>query len=217
MTMTKNLYDVSDILGHAHVKRGLEVALSGMHNVVLVGPSGSGKTMLKEAFRNIIFPGHLTIKEIHPCGCGNFTDPNNECTCSPKDIQNYLNTLNKDGFFDHIDICIEVPKLNLKNISNKTGESSEWIAKRVKKRLLEQERKNNWFNSARPVHTIVLDKEADELLKLAILELGISAYAYDKILRVAQTIANMEDKDIVESHHISEAISYRSLDRNLWG
>jgi len=62
-----------------------------------------------------------------------------------------------------------------------------------------------------------LDKEAEELLKLAILELGISARAYDKILRVSRTIADLDGKDMIEAHHISEAISYRSLDRNLWG
>ena len=62
-----------------------------------------------------------------------------------------------------------------------------------------------------------MDKESEELLKLAILELGISARAYDKILKVSQTISDLDGKDIIEAHHISEAISYRSLDRNLWG
>ena len=63
----------------------------------------------------------------------------------------------------------------------------------------------------------VLNKESEDLLKLAILELGISARAYDKILKVARTIADLDEKEVIEAHHISEAISYRSLDRNLWG
>ena len=62
-----------------------------------------------------------------------------------------------------------------------------------------------------------LDKESEELLKLAILELGISARAYDKLLKVSRTIADLDGKETIEAHHISEAISYRSLDRNLWG
>ena len=100
---------------------------------------------------------------------------------------------------------VEVPKYNLDHHSDKRrGESSAEINIRVEKARLNPKPKE-------------LDKEANELLKLAILELGIYPTSYDKIISVAATIAQMDNKPVIEAHHISEAISYRSLDRNLWG
>jgi len=102
---------------------------------------------------------------------------------------------------------------------------SEEIRRRVDKvRSIQKERYMNdgiTFNahleSKELERYCIMDKESEELLKLAILELGISARAYDKILKVSRTIADLDGKDIIEAYHISEAISYRSLDRNLWG
>ena len=127
---------------------------------------------------------------------------------------------------DRIDIHLEVPRLKYEHLTDKRrGEPSEEIRKRVDKvREIQKYRYKNdgiIFNahleSKELERYCVLDKEAQELLKLAILELGISARAYDKILKVSRTIADLDGKEIIEAHHISEAISYRSLDRNLWG
>ncbi|OGW78833.1 MAG: hypothetical protein A3I73_00840 [Omnitrophica bacterium RIFCSPLOWO2_02_FULL_45_16] len=121
---------------------------------------------------------------------------------------------------------LEVPRLKYEHLTDKRrGEPSEEIRKRVDKAREVQKSRykdegvlfNAHLESKELEKYSVLDKEAEELLKLAILELGISARAYDKILKVSRTIADLDGKEIVEAHHVSEAISYRSLDRNLWG
>lgn len=127
---------------------------------------------------------------------------------------------------DRIDIHLEVPRLKYEHLTDKRrGEPSEEIRKRVDRaREIQKNRYkddgvifNAHLESKELERYCVLDKEAEELLKLAILELGISARAYDKILKVSRTIADLDGKDVIEAHHLSEAISYRSLDRNLWG
>ena len=105
------------------------------------------------------------------------------------------------------------------------GEPSEEARKRVDRaREIQKSRYKAdgvWFNAHLESKDLdkycMMDKESEDLLKLAILELGISARAYDKILKVSRTIADLDGKEVIEAHHISEAISYRSLDRNLWG
>ncbi len=191
--------DMNDIKGQEHVKRGIEVAIAGNHSVLLIGPPHSGKKMLKEACKNI---GNISIYTMEPCPCGFFTDPNRGCNCTPIQIQKHLLKMSLER--PSVDIHLEVPRLRLEHLTEKRrGETSKVIKARIER-----------YQDHKP---IVCDKEADELLKLAILELGISANAYDKILNVAGTIARMDGKDTIEAHHISEAISYRSLDRNLWG
>ena len=127
---------------------------------------------------------------------------------------------------DRIDIHLEVPRLKLENLTDKRrGEPSEETRKRVDSAREVQKSRYKpdgiWFNAHLESKDLdkycMMDKESEELLKLAILELGISARAYDKILKVSRTIADLDGKETIEAHHISEAISYRSLDRNLWG
>ena len=195
--------DLQDIKGQEHCKRAIEVACVGEHGIVFIGPHNSGKTALIKRIPTITSIPIFTA-EILPCPCGNFTDPKKECNCRPRQIQEHLASI-PSQILRRADMHVEVPKLNMDHFGDKRrGELSEVIKARI-----EKARKN-----PKPHE---LDKEANELLKLAILELGISPASYDKIIYVAITIAQMDDKRVIEAHHISEAISYRSLDRNLWG
>ena len=158
------------------------------------------------------------------CPCGYFTDPKKECHCTPYQIQRYLSKIS-GPLLDRIDIHLTVPRLNYSELSQKRkGDSSDIIRGRVNRaRKVQDERyrkEGYLFNAHLESREIekycILDKEGEELLKMAILELGISARAYDKILKVARTIADLDTKEKIEACHISEAISYRSLDRDFW-
>ncbi|MDP8298647.1 MAG: ATP-binding protein, partial [Candidatus Tantalella remota] len=148
------------------------------------------------------------------------------CQCSPHQIQRYLSKIS-GPLLDRIDIHLEVPRLAYEQLSTRrTGEHSSTIKKRVinTKNIQKKRQKDklsraacNAYLDTKEVENICdLSQEAEELLKSAILELGISARAYDKILKISLTIADMDGEQTIESHHISEAVGYRCLDRNLW-
>ncbi|MDP3790745.1 MAG: YifB family Mg chelatase-like AAA ATPase [Candidatus Omnitrophota bacterium] len=193
---------------------------------VLRQPMEDGLVTIARVANKLTYPAKfMLVAAMNPCPCGYFTDPKRGCHCTPFQIQNYLSKIS-GPLLDRIDIHLEVPRLKYENLTNKRrGEPSGEIRKRVdmakaiqKKRLKDDGVLFNAHLESKELEKYcILDKEAEELLKLAILELGISARAYDKILKVSRTIADLDEKDTIEAHHISEAISYRSLDRNLWG
>ncbi|GAF85443.1 unnamed protein product, partial [marine sediment metagenome] len=126
---------------------------------------------------------------------------------------------------DRIDIHLEVPRLKYDQMTGKNkGESSSEIRKRINRARKIQEKRLKKFSSCYNAHMsarlteklCLLTKEAQDLLKMAILELGLSARAYHKVLKISRTIADLAESETIENEHISEAISYRCLDRNLW-
>ena len=161
---------------------------------------------------------------MNPCPCGYFTDPKRECHCTPLQIQKYLAKIS-GPLLDRIDIHLEVPSLNYQELTQKPkGEDSFSIRQRVEKtRAIQKTRymkQGNISNAALAPKQIEkycqVSCDAKELLKMAIYELGLSARAYDKVLKLGRTIADLAGEDLINAEHISEAISYRCLDRNIW-
>lgn len=320
-------FDFADVKGQENIKRALEIAAAGGHNVILIGPPGAGKTMLSKRLPGILPPlsleealettkihsvagrtgksdnglitqrpfrsPHHTISDIalvgggnnpqpgeislahngvlfldelpefkrtvlevmrqpledrvvnisrakfsvdypasfmlvasmNPCPCGFYNHPEKECVCAPGVVQKYLNKVS-GPLLDRIDLHVEVTPVPFSELSKpQNSEKSEDIRTRViAARMVQSERFKNDINihcnaqmRTRDLKTYCLLNEGSAtLLKTAMEKLGLSARAYDRILKVARTIADLDNTVNVETNHIAEAIQYRSLDREGW-
>ena len=163
---------------------------------------------------------------MNPCPGGYYNHPSKDCVCAPGVVQKYLNKIS-GPLLDRIDIHLEVVPVPFRKLSEMNGsEKSESVRERViRARNIQEERfkehkgvyANAQMNSKQIREFVQLDEESIELIKNAMDRLGLSARAYDRILKVARTIADLEAEENVLTHHLSEAIHYRSLDRENWG
>ena len=159
------------------------------------------------------------------CPCGYATDPRHECSCSPPAIQRYMNRIS-GPLLDRIDIHVEVPALRMDELAGKSGgERSNSIRERVdaareRQRLRFAQESNLHANAHMGTRELrrycPIPAEGEDLLTTAINRLGLSARAYDRIIKVARTIADIAASDTIQTPHLAEAIQYRSLDRQLW-
>ena len=193
---------------------------------VLRQPLEDGHVTISRASATLDFPSKfMLVAAMNPCPCGYAGDPKRECRCSSQKIQAYRNRIS-GPLLDRIDLHIEVPPVPYHKLSDlKRGESSSVIRDRVATcRAIQRARFNgipgvfcNADMSARLVQQYCrLESDAAEMLKMAMAELNFSARAYDRILKVARTIADMDRQEAIAPSHIAEAIQYRSLDRMMW-
>jgi magnesium chelatase family protein len=169
--------------------------------------------------------GFMLVAAMNPCPCGYFNHPEKDCACPPGTVQRYLNKIS-GPLLDRIDIHIEVTPVSFEELTNSAPtEGSKEIRKRVESaRNIQKTRYKNRFGlhcnaqmtkNEFDLHC-KLDDTGNQILKKAMDSMGLSARAYDRILKVARTIADLEESLTIEACHLAEAIQYRSLDKNNW-
>ena len=193
---------------------------------VLRQPLEDRKISISRVKCNVEYPASFTlVASMNPCPCGYYNHPTRPCVCTPSQVQRYLNRIS-GPLLDRIDLQIEVVPMSFEKISDvRPGESSAVIRQRViKARHIQEQRYadqpgvhcNAQMTSRLLAAYAHPDEHGLQLLKTAMDRLNLSARAYDRILKVARTIADLEGSERIQSTHLAEAIGYRNLDREDW-
>lgn len=180
---------------------------------------------ISRALRSTTFPcDFMMVAALNPCPCGYRSDPRRDCNCTPPQVEKYMGKIS-GPLLDRIDIHVEVPAAEFKELSStKPGTSSATIREQViNARKAQLERfsgtsinYNAQMTSRQIREYCKLNAECMNILKISVNELGLSARAHDKVLRLSRTIADLEASTDIEVHHLTEAINYRMLDRDVW-
>jgi magnesium chelatase family protein len=189
-------------------------------------PLEDGRVTISRAAGSMTFPAEfMLVSAMNPCPCGYFGDPKRECRCSPVQVQRYRDRIS-GPLLDRIDIHVEVPAVQYQEMaSNQPAEASSAIRDRVETARETQRRRfaatgktrtNARMSARQSKQFCQLGAEAEGMMKMAMTELNFSARAYDRILKVARTIADLDGQPDIQAQHVAEAIQYRTLDRNLW-
>ena len=186
-------------------------------------PLESNTITIARALTSITYPAKLMLVcSMNPCPCGYYGDQKRVCRCAPYKIENYMSKIS-GPLLDRIDLHVDVPAVEYSDLtSTSTGESSVEIRERViqardlqAKRFKEYRFKTNAYMSSKILKThCKLEPESESLLNQAMIGLGLSARGYTKIIKVARTIADIDQSEIIKVEHISESLQYRRLDRN---
>ena len=192
---------------------------------VLRQPLEDQRVTISRASMSLTFPaGFMLVAAMNPCNCGFYGDPTRECRCTPPQVQRYISKIS-GPLLDRIDIHINVPAVKVSELAAQdSGDNSAQIRERVVKvRKLQHQRFNGehvFCNAQMPPRLIrkycQLETTSQQMLERAMMKLGLSARAYDRILKVSRTIADLEGLEQIAEKHISEAVQYRTLDRTYW-
>jgi magnesium chelatase family protein len=194
---------------------------------VLRQPLEDQQVTISRASMSLTFPASFVLAAaMNPCPCGHWNDPTRECRCSLPQIQRYVGRIS-GPLLDRIDLHIDVPAVRFRELRGETApetDSSAVIRQRV---IAARERQHHRFatekifsNAAMTPRMIrahcQIDSNSEKMLENAMRRLGLSARAYDRILKVSRTIADLEGSETINANHVSEAVGYRSLDRTYW-
>lgn len=192
---------------------------------VLRQPLEERQITISRSKLTVDYPASFTlIASMNPCPCGYYNHPEKDCVCSPVNVQRYLNRVS-GPLLDRIDLHVEVTPVNFQDLVNDTpAESSKTIRLRVERARQKQTERfkalgihsNAQMGPKRVREICSLNAAGQTLLKNAMERLGLSARAYDRILKVARTIADLAEREEIDLEHLAEAIHYRSLDRAGW-
>lgn len=193
---------------------------------VMRQPLEDGYVTISRAAASLTFPcDFMLVAAMNPCPCGYYGDPKRVCHCTPQQIQRYRNRVS-GPLLDRIDIQIDVPAVRYDDLTSlEKGESSESIRERVIRARKVQEKRfadnpriycNANMGTKELNEVCRLDEQGHQMLRMAMDELNLSARAYDRILKVSRTLADLEGSEDIQPNHLAEAIQYRSLDRQGW-